>query len=317
VRITGNPAAQYSEFLLRLDGEHNDAGILLTPDTGTSSFIDFAADSQRATSARGRIGRNPAAQGAALFVGAGGALGNALQIGQRDPMAVQIFTADICRMLYWRNGNIGVGFTGIASDTPIYAFQVKTPGVLQSAVAAFGGAPVAGYAATMTGDLPIRLRAANTRYRSDWAINNYGLNVSVYDDTAATYLPFSFSGSDITLKCNGGSTTIQTGASPVTRVIITDGGTYNYNLLRIQTPNGTSPYLELFQTGLKNWTVAIPASGTSFQVLEDGGTPRLTIKAGGVVNVGLTKYADSATAYGAGLRAGDLYHINGTVKVMY
>jgi hypothetical protein len=112
--IAGTTPAR--EFLLKLKGlGSQDAGILLTPSLHTSSFIDFEPDSGVATGRRGRIGRNPYNQGAALFVGVGGHLGNAFQIGQRDVAPVQLFTGDACRLMIAGNGNVGV-----ALDTAKY-----------------------------------------------------------------------------------------------------------------------------------------------------------------------------------------------------
>jgi hypothetical protein len=62
----------------------------------------------------------------------------------------------------------------------------------------------------------------------------------------------------------------------------------------------------------------IVASGTSLTILEDAGTPRLTILAGGQIRIStVTNYADSAAAYAGGLRAGDVYRTGGTLKYMY
>jgi hypothetical protein len=124
-----------------------------------------------------------------------------------------------------------------------------------------------------------------TRYRSDWVISSGGLEVNAYDDTAAAYLPFSFSSKDQYFKSYNGSTYFQTGTSPVTRLMVADGLTQNFNPFQIRESNGTSPYLEWFQAGVKNWTMGIPASATSLQILEDGGDLRFIILAGG--NIGL------------------------------
>src|ERR1039457_2557131 len=47
----------------------------------------------------------------ALFVGTGGNVSKAFQIGSRDATPVQLFTNDISRVLVDSSGNVGIGTT--------------------------------------------------------------------------------------------------------------------------------------------------------------------------------------------------------------
>ncbi len=133
--------ADYNDYMLTLvawagpGGHGSDSGIGLTaaPTSGGSPFVDFIGDN----GGKARIGRNPNAAGAALFVGTGGNQANAFQIGSRDATPVQVFTSDACRLYIDPAGNMGVGT------------------LVPAALLSIGGAGSASYTADITGSLHV------------------------------------------------------------------------------------------------------------------------------------------------------------------
>ncbi len=251
------------EFLLRIVGTGaQDAGILLTPSIYTSSFIDFEPDSAVVPGRRGRIGRNPYNQGAALFVGVGGHVGSAFQIGQRDYSPVQIFTGDNCRLMVAGNGNIG-----IALDTAKYDSLENH--YTQSLVVGGGG-----------------IRSYNGYYD---ASNNLMVSSQWTSGTGSV----SFDGNIYSTSSAG---SIQLANGNALLYADQDGalfGTVGADPMVVRTSNLGRVYIE------PNGNVTI-YKRVFLSVVADS-----------------CNFADSATARTAGVSNGQMYHTNGTLKIMY
>lgn len=259
----------YIDYLLEIEGWNNgstqDAGILLqTQAGGGSPFIDFTN-----SDGKGRIGRNPPNSGGALFVGNGGGLGDALQIGSRDATSVQFFTNDNAWEQIDPVGNVMFGY-GVTMGTYTNTGSFIVPYSVTAASITVGASQLGsiGIGLPASATYPLRVFGPNNSTLAAIGDSNNQLNIT------------SANNNEIVISNNSSGNILSLGDQSTTRAITISGS-----------------------------NVAIPAGqftvgGSSFSIAGGSATVAYNLTAGNITSTGQQVVLGTSTVVGTAFSVG-------------